>query len=363
MNLISSSYNPDDVFLLLEQVDVKPTDVAEKEYLIQSGQKHYSQMISAESAPSALHEQFYQQAVAEGLTRLSMDIQALASGIKLVQQQQAKPIVLVSLVRAGLPIGVMLKHALSDLDCDVKHYAASIIVGFGLDPIAYQWLRNKYAYSQLVFVDGWTGKGAVSTQLHADLSADADYDNTVRLVTLADISGHAWLTASAEDWLIPSGMLGATVSGLISRSIRQENKMHGCLVYNKLEHCDRSNDLIDQVNTTRRQLLTTQVITPSSIWQKDERQHQRMQAQKVISDLAERFNISNINRIKPSIAEATRAVMRRMPQCILLQTADDPQTALLRHLAKSAGAPIQVVGASIAPYRAVTIIAQKSDPL
>ena len=46
--------------------------------------------------------------------------------------------------------------------------------------------------------------------------ADFAYHNgntDPRLVVLADPCGRAWLAASAEDWLIPSGILGATVSG------------------------------------------------------------------------------------------------------------------------------------------------------
>ncbi|MER8575636.1 cysteine protease StiP domain-containing protein [Mesorhizobium sp. M1409] len=42
-------------------------------------------------------------------------------------------------------------------------------------------------------------------------------------MVLSDPCGRAWLAASAEDWLIPSGILGSTVFGLISRSILNED--------------------------------------------------------------------------------------------------------------------------------------------
>ena len=152
-NGFSGSYAPDQVQLLLQRISAEHTEIEEKERLIQSGQKHYSEMISLESAPSELHQQIYQQAVAEGLPRLAREIQALALALQNLMPT-AQPIVLVSLVRAGLPIGVMLQHALKDLGVAVLHYGVSIIRDRGLDAVAYAQIRQQHTYAQLVFVDG-----------------------------------------------------------------------------------------------------------------------------------------------------------------------------------------------------------------
>lgn len=357
----SGSYAPDQVQLLLRLITAEHTDVEEKERLIQTGQKHYSEMISLESAPSELHQQVYQQAVADGLPRLAREIQALA----LALQQHAKntpadqQLVLVSLVRAGLPIGVMLQHALKDLGVAVLHYGVSIIRDRGLDAVAYAQIRQQHAYAQLVFVDGWTGKGAISRELRTSVQTDPEFDGVVRLVTLADVSGYAWLTASSDDWLIPSGVLGATVSGLISRTLYQADQLHGCLFYHDLHAFDHSRELIEQVNQQRqkqRQQLDT--IAPA-VWPEHARQLQQQRAASVIAMVAERFDVQQPNRIKPSLAEATRAVLRRVPERVLLREADDPQTRLLRHLAAAQGAPIELLGDAIAPYRAITIIQRR----
>ena len=360
----SGSYQPNDVTLLLQPLQLAYTDVTEKEQLIQSGQKHYSEMLSEETAPSALHQQYYTQALNDGVDRLAQDIQSLAQTLKHMQQQLQQqhaldlPIVLVSLVRAGLPIGVMLKHALADLGCAVQHYGVSIIRDRGLDPVAYAWLRQRYAYAQLVFVDGWTGKGAISRELRSSVQQDADFDGVVRLLTLADISGDAWLSASHEDWLIPSGILGSTVSGLISRTVYQQQQWHGCQIYDHLQPFDVSQALIDRVNLVRRCLPVGVKLLGTELQQK---QTQQQQARAVIAHIAQRFAIDQPNRIKPSIAEATRAVLRRVPELILLRDADDPHTALLRHLAQVRGAPVQVLGDALAPYRAVTLIQKKTN--
>ena len=358
----SGSYAPDQVQLLLRLIKAEHTDVEEKERLIQTGQKHYSEMISLESAPSELHQQVYQQAVAEGLPRLACEIQALALALQQhAQQQHAKntlenqPLVLVSLVRAGLPIGVMLQHALKDLGVPVLHYGVSIIRDRGLDAVAYAQIRQQHGYAQLVFVDGWTGKGAISRELRSSVQKDPEFDGVVRLVTLADVSGYAWLTASSDDWLIPSGVLGATVSGLISRTLYQADQLHGCLFYHDLQAFDHSREFIEQVNQQRQQL---DMIAPA-VWPEYERQQQRQLAANVIARVAERFNVQQPNRIKPSLAEATRAVLRRVPERVLLREADDPQTRLLRHLAAAQGAPIELLGDAIAPYRAITIIQRR----
>ncbi|MEY2864755.1 MAG: hypothetical protein RLY58_2462 [Pseudomonadota bacterium] len=358
-NGFSGSYAAADVTLLLHPLRLDYTDVAEKERLIQSGQKHYSEMLSQESAPSDLHQRCYQQALAAGLDRLACEVQSLALAL---QQTQAhgQPIVLVSLVRAGLPIGVMLKHALSDLGCVVQHYGVSIIRDRGLDPVAYAWLRQRYAYAQLIFVDGWTGKGAISRELSQNLCTDPDYDGVVRLLTLADVSGMAWLTASADDWLIPSGILGSTVSGLISRTVYQADQWHGCQIYHDLAAVDVSQALIDQVNQTRRQLPPHTV--SAAVWPEALRQQQQQQASRVIAELAARFDVQQPNRIKPSIAEATRAVLRRVPDRVLLRDANDPHTALLCHLAAERGAPVDILGDALGPYRAVTIIQRREKP-
>lgn len=361
----SGSYAPDQVQLLLRLITAEHTDVEEKERLIQTGQKHYSEMISLESAPSELHQQVYQQAVAEGLPRLAREIQALALALQQHVQQQAqntltdRPLVLVSLVRAGLPIGVMLQHALKDLGVNVLHYGVSIIRDRGLDAVAYAQIRQQHAYAQLVFVDGWTGKGAISRELRTSVQTDPEFDGVVRLVTLADVSGYAWLTASSDDWLIPSGVLGATVSGLISRTLYQADQLHGCLFYNDLHAYDHSRELIEQVNQQRQKQRQQRDTVVPAVWPEPARQLQQQLAASVIAMVAERFDVQQPNRIKPSLAEATRAVLRRVPERVLLREADDPQTRLLRHLAAAQGAPIELLGDAIAPYRAITIIQRR----
>ena len=51
----SGSYLPGDVEFLLQPVEMEMTPVDQKEALIQSGKKHYSDMLSQEPAPTQWH--------------------------------------------------------------------------------------------------------------------------------------------------------------------------------------------------------------------------------------------------------------------------------------------------------------------
>ena len=371
----SGSYLPSEVTLLLDIVradsvsDISPT---QKEALIQSGQRHYSDMLTLEKPPSATHEALYNQALAAGKQRMANDVTSLAFSLHQLFHacvSASQPLILVSLVRAGLPIGVLLQKALSDASASYalasQHYGVSIIRDRGLDPVALQYILQQHPHSPIVFVDGWTGKGAIYGELQRSLAQITDKrqqaqlfhqgDGVIPLVTLADPAGVAWLSASEDDWLMPASLLNSTVSGLISRTLYREpsDGLHQAVYYDKLQPWDRSGEFIQTIDALRQQTPLPTPLTGKLL--------PTFTTQSVIEDLAARFAISNRNRIKPTIAEATRAILRRDPECVLVnERADGQDTALLRHLCEEKN--IQVIAdASIAPYQAVTIIKNRSQ--
>lgn len=371
----SGSYLASDVTVLLDIVDkdaVADVPVSQKEALIQSGQRHYSDMLTLEHTPTAMHEQLYQQALAQGTTRTATDIANLAYTLHHIFWQTVsteRPLILVSLVRAGLPIGVLLQRALvadSSYALPSVHYGISIIRDRGLDPVALQMILDAHPNSAIVFVDGWTGKGAIYQELSRslDIFSNPNHpnfanifhqgENVIPLLTLADPASVAWLAASEEDWLIPSGLLNSTVSGLISRSLYTEPQsgLHRSVFYDNLVAVDHSLAFVDHIDSTRRALST-----PPQYLQTFKQP--RYQTADLIDTLAIDYDIDNRNRIKPTIAEATRAILRRDPERILLATADHPDTVLLRHLCSDRDINITVLGAKILPYQAITLIKQR----
>ena len=373
----SGSYLASDVTVLLDIVDkdaVADVPVSQKEALIQSGQRHYSDMLTLEQAPTAMHEQLYQQALEQGTTRTATDIANLAYTLHHTFQQTVgteRPLVLVSLVRAGLPVGVLLQRALTDANSSYAlpsmHYGISIIRDRGLDSVALQMILDTHPESSIIFIDGWTGKGAIYQELARSLDVFNNPnhpnfanifhqgENVIPLLTLADPAGVAWLAASEDDWLIPSGLLNSTVSGLISRSLYTEplSGLHRSVFYDNLVAVDHSLAFVDHIDTARRALST-----PLQYLQTFKQP--RYQTADLIDMLAAEYDISNRNRIKPTIAEATRAILRRDPERILLATADHPDTVLLRHLCSERDINITVLGAKILPYQAITLIKQRA---
>ncbi|MCD5993249.1 cysteine protease StiP family protein [Pseudomonas sp. CDFA 602] len=348
----SGSYLKDDVHFLLRRVEIQTTDVEEKERLIQTRQKHYSEMISEEAAPSAAHQNLFERALDQNCARMAADVQALAHALD--QECTGSEIALVSFVRAGLPLGVLLRRALIELGRETHHYGISIIRDRGIDAVALEAIIKAHGAQNIVFVDGWTGKGAISGEIKRSLAGDTRFPEEPRLVVLADPCGSAWLAASCEDWVIPSGILGATVSGLVSRSIWPvEGGLHGCVVYDHLRQHDVTRAFIEQVENQRQRQGSTVPVTP---WTPQQKLELKAQASQVVNSLAERFGITNLNRVKPGIAEATRAVMRRVPDHVLVRDTTDRDVQLLLHLTEKAGIPVEEVGSALGPYRAVTII-------
>lgn len=361
------SYRAEDVTFLMKVSEIKPTPIAEKEYLIQSGKMHYSQMISVEEPPTEAQLAHFNHAFEHGAVRLAIEVQKL--GNALMQRFQQQPIVLVSLVRAGVPLGVLLKHHISNSQ-DCYHYGISIIRDRGIDFGALQAIMEQHGAENIVFVDGWTGKGAICKQLTESLQhLPALFDpgwKIPRLVTLSDLAGYSWLSASCDDWLIPFGILGSVVSGLTSRTILEDsielstaqkycydsNYWHNCLIYTHLA----ANDISVEFTQKILALMAVHCTSESVAWSNTIRLEQQKQCEEAIDWISNHYQIQNINRIKPSIAEATRAVLRRVPERILLRDQHNPHVQLLLHFAQEKNIPVDISGSKLGPYHAVTLI-------
>ena len=148
---------------------------------------------------------------------------------------------------------------------ETKHYSISIIRDRGIDTNALECIlrRDKRPAAGLVFVDGWTGKGVITRELKRAVKAwNATHPERLddRLYVVADIGGVADVAATLDDYVIPSGIMNATVSGLVSRSILNgaisQADFHGCVYYGHLEPYDMSNWFLDTVTEAFDSVLT-----------------------------------------------------------------------------------------------------------
>lgn len=348
----SGSYDPVDVTLLLRPIEIDATPVAEKEALIQSGARHYAQMVSHEGEPDPAYLAIYDDAMARNLDRMALDTLSLAAQLRAAY---GDTVTLVSLVRAGCPVGVLLRRALARDGVDVAHYGVSIVRGIGIDRVAMARVLAERPASSVVFVDGWTGKGAIAGQLSASLDRELSHV-APRLAVLADPAGRAEFAASRDDWLIPGGIMGAVVSGLVSRTVvdadaMRGDAMHGCRLWNHLREHDRSRDYVDAIDARMVSLSGRGPFAAPA--PADAAAEASVRA---VGAIVARSGVDDVNRVKPGIAEATRAVLRRVPDHVFVRDLADGDVAALVHLSRAAGVPVVEDSELCGPYRAVTVI-------
>lgn len=363
MTVFCGSYRHDDVDFLLKRLEQPPwIEIADKEKLIQSGARHYSEMLSPEILPSARYLQVFHDAWAANGQQMAHDCITLAA---LIAQRRTGPITLVSLVRAGTPIGVILKHLLQQvMGRQVAHYSVSIIRDRGIDQVALRHiLAQGHSPESIVFVDGWTGKGVISrvlqqamTQFNQSHSLAIDSG----LYVLSDLAGSAACAASSADYLIPSSILNATVSGLVSRSVLNESigpdDFHGCMYYSQFAEHDVSSQFANSIIAEGVAQAQRDGIPPKS---PVNRQALAAVSIEFLETTMAKYSITDVNLIKPGIAEATRVLLRRVPRLLILRDLDAPDVAHLKVLAAEKSVQL-LVDASL-PYQAVSLIRSALD--
>lgn len=360
----SGSYRPDDVTFLLTPIALAPIlDIDEKERLIQSGQRHYSEMLSPESLPSPAYLQLFRNAFSANRLQMARDCLRLAA---LIAARRDGPITLVSLARAGTPVGVILLHLLRDVfGRECRHYSVSIIRDRGIDAVALRHILSQqgHAGESIVFVDGWTGKGVISRELrHAVAQFNAAHATHIDggLFVLSDLAGTAACAASADDYLIPSSILNATVSGLVSRSVLNDaigpDDFHGCVYYRQFEGHDQSRQFADGLIADGKQLARDEGL-PQALAIDAQAMAARSQAYMAGAQAA--YGIDDINLIKPGIGEATRVLLRRAPQRLIVRDTNAPDVAHLLLLAQEKLIPVTIEPAL--PYQAVALIRSAVD--
>lgn len=347
----SGTYDPSDVEILLKPAAIAPISVDQKEALIQSGKRHYSEMLSPENVPDARYLKLYREALERNASNLRTDIDQLSAAIA-ARPETAQECVVISLARAGTPIGVLLRRALSRIGVVAHHYSISIIRDRGIDENALRFIKARHGVETAIFVDGWTGKGAITNQLVASLE-NSELGFKPFLAVVADPAGCADLAATTEDYVIPSGLLNGIVSGLISRSVLNDelvgpSDFHACNFMEEHRAHDMSSAFIDAieaapVNSNRPDGLHQQHMTAA-----------RENCQALLASIMADDGIDDVNRIKPGVAEATRAILRRVPDKLYLADLKDPEVQHMIFLARAAGVPI--VQRDLSTYRAVAII-------
>lgn len=324
--LVNTSYSKQDVQILLKDITGKviPLGTEEREKLNQRG-VHYSEMLPLEYKPTSKYMEIYNEALSK-LSYKTANATAILSDK--LYEKYGNNLVIVSLARAGTPIGILIKRFIKlKYKVDVPHYSISIIRGKGIDKNAMSYIVDKHSSYGLQFVDGWIGKGAINKVLREACAELKQSDSKYAKLddSLAVLSDPAFITefcGTHEDFLIPSACLNATVSGLISRTFHRtdiigKDDFHGALYYKQMENEDKSNEFIDTV-CKYFNCIDYNYFPKLSINTMNGKQ-----GIDEVRQIAKDFGIQDINKIKPGVGETTRVLLRRVPYKVIIKDKAD----------------------------------------
>jgi hypothetical protein len=354
------SYATDEVTWLLTDLSgvalEAPTE--EREEAIQAGGAHYAESLPVEYQPSEAYQALFHDALDHSAARLA---HAVGVVTEMVLDARGGDPVLVSLARAGTPVGILMRRwAARRHGHAPAHYAVSIVRGRGIDPVALRYLAAHHDPARVMFVDGWTGKGAIARELAAALHAHAT-DSGVRfpadLAVLADPGHCVELFGTREDYLIPSACLNSTVSGLVSRTVLNRaltgpDDFHGAKFYAELAGSDVSGDFLDAV-TARFGDVADAVDADWPVLAASDRQL-TWEGWRAVERISADYGIGDVNLVKPGVGETTRVLLRRVPWRVLVRAGAEADVAHVRLLAEQRGVPVETV--DDLPYSCVGLI-------
>lgn len=355
--MMKSSYRVDDVEILLKDITglVEPLSAPKREKKIQSG-THYCEMLPLEYQPSNEYMTAYEFA----LERYSVaTANAVAKVAELIYCKKGGNVVLVSLARAGIPIGILVKRYIEKkYSCRISHYAISIIRDRGIDHNAMKYILDKHSPKDIQFLDGWVGKGAIFSELYKELSRYPGMEKN--LAVASDPANITELCGTHEDILIPSSCLNAIVTGLISRTFLRsdiigDDDFHGAVFYDELESLDLSNDFLEKMEKHFDYTINikTNIKTEQSFFSGAD----------IVEQVAKQYKIDNINYVKPGIGEATRVLLRRIPWMIIVNSRfkDSDELKHIYRLAEEKKVPVELSTVDLGNYKVCGLIKKIAD--
>ncbi|MEZ0091695.1 phosphoribosyltransferase [Streptacidiphilus sp. EB129] len=350
-----SSYRADEVSWLLKDLSEVTLEapIEEREEAIQQGGAHYAESLPVEYQPTAAYQDLFQQALCDSAARIA---EAVARVTETVLAERGHGAVLASLARAGTPVGILMRRwAQYAHGLDLPHYAVSIVRGRGIDTVALRYLADRHRAADVVFVDGWTGKGAITREL-AEALRGTEFNP--ELAVLAD-PGHCVRTyGTREDFLIPSACLNSTVSGLVSRTVLRPgligpDDFHGAKFYRELAGADVSAEFLDAVTAHFPGVQLTAVASDGGRGRESGREPD-WSGWSAVERISEEYGINSVNLVKPGVGETTRVLLRRVPWKVLVRSGAEAELGHVRLLAEQRDVPVEVVDGL--PYSCVGLI-------
>ncbi|GAA4896363.1 cysteine protease StiP domain-containing protein [Actinomycetospora straminea] len=329
-----------------------PTDV--REAALAAG-AHYADALPPEPAPSAAYARVVARAVERAAPGVAAAVGVLAER---VLAQRGPGVVLVSLARAGTPVGVLVRRwAAWARGVALPHYAVSVVRGRGLDRAALDALVAAHHPSSLVLLDGWTGAGGIVDEVRRDLAAYARETGVVvdpTVAVLADPAHRTPLCGTREDLLVPHACLNATASGLVSRTVDRPDLVvpgahHGAQVHRELAAVDRTAAVLDAVTACfGSSTPSAPVAAPDG------------RGARYLAALARDLSLPGERRLRAGVGETSRTLLRRDPAAVLVARDAGPELDPVRRLCAERGVPTRPLpdhaDGIASPYRCVAVL-------
>jgi adenine/guanine phosphoribosyltransferase-like PRPP-binding protein len=297
---------------------------------------------------------------------LTASAQRVAYAIGLVTEQvlarRGQDAVLVSLMRAGTPIGVLMRRWAQRVHgLDLPHYSVSMIRGRGIDQTALAYLAAHHDPARVMFVGGWTGTGAIARELaasveksNATLDAHLASPFSPELAVLADPGRSVAVYGTREDYLIPSACLGSTVSGLVSRAVIDDdrvgpNDFHGAAFHADLAPADVSKRFVDTV-AARFPIVRTKVMLDLGAHLGGDHKPTWV-GWDAVEDAAEKFGDGDASLVEGGVDDTVRLLLHGEAARILVDPARDADLGLVKRLAEAGEVPLERV--SDLPYACI----------
>lgn len=333
--------NKDDVILLLTDVTGKVEPVSMKE--------RAERAAKGEFVRSIIIDEYEVSQEYKDIVHKHMDsyIEDMAKYVGILAEQlyqvKGKRLVLVDIVRAGIPIGILVKRYLKEFyDIDVYHYGISLVKG--LDRNAMHYIINKHGTEGIQFIDGWTGKGTVAKEVRNSAKDYIGVDDS--LAVLSDCIKQAKYAGTREDVYIPHSPLNAAVTGLVSITVKNEvltgpDGFHAALYLKDLGKDDESQSFVDKVCAKFTKQKPCEMDSQNQV--------DDCEIDKIAEELKRDKKLLN-----PGINEAARAVLRRELEKLIVYDKTDRDLIPLMELAKSKGVRVEEMP-TLKGYKAVSV--------
>lgn len=338
--MIKNSYDKNDVTMLIKDLtgQVTPVTVAEKDERVAKGEFERSIMIK-EYPMAQEYEDYIMKTMDNYIPKTAMAIAGVAEQI---YADKGNDLVLVSIIRAGIPMAILIKRYLEHkYNVNIPHYAVSLVKG--LDDNAMKYILARHKAEGIQFIDGWTGKGTVTNEL---VDSAKNYDGVdASLAVLSDVTGLAKYAGIREDFAVPSAPMNACATGLVSITIFNndlvgENDFHGAMYLEDLESHDHSREFVDKVT---KYLYYESLVVPAP-----EKAEVKLECPEVAKAIGK-----DMKKLNPGINEAARAILRRNLEELLVCDINDFDVQTIVHLARMKG--VKVREYPLQTYKAISV--------